>query len=102
MGIIKFDYVKNVAETKEIKTVKKTKVKQISRGKLRRKADFTLRLTEEKIKKLEEEIYELDIDIQKNASDYKKLTKLTEKSEDFRKELNILYEKWIDLTEEAL
>ncbi|MFO7611857.1 MAG: ABC-F family ATP-binding cassette domain-containing protein [Clostridia bacterium] len=70
------------------------------RGKTKRKADFTIRVIEERILELEEEIAGVDADVQRFATDYEKLTELTGKSEELREELNELYERWMELTDE--
>ena len=56
-------------------------------------------LTEEKIQNLEQEILEIEKLIQEHASDYVKLTELNDKREILQNELDILFEKWMELTD---
>jgi len=92
------DYLEKVSLREPFMDVVKKTTDKPARGKARRKADFTIRMTEEKIHKLEKEIDEIEELIQKYASDYKKLTELTKKRTVLKAELNLVYEKWMDLT----
>ena len=92
------NYLEKVSLREPVKTIIKKTTDKPARGKARRKADFTIRMTEEKIHRLEKEIDEIEELIQEYAADYKKLTELTEKRTTLKAELNVVYEKWMDLT----
>jgi ATP-binding cassette subfamily F protein uup len=92
------DYLANMEKEEPQKVEKTASDKKPSRGREKRKADFTIRKTEDDIKKLEDRIKETDRQIQKNATDYEKLTELTEKRSDLLRELEKLYEKWMEAT----
>lgn len=94
------DYLEKTAE-KEIEKViiKKTEEKP-TRGKAKRKADFTLRMVEEDIQNTEMEIAGIEKLIQDFSTDYQKLTELTEKIHELKGKLEKQYEKWVELTNE--
>lgn len=92
------DYLEKAALKEPPKTTKKKLSGKPARGKARRKADFTIRMTEDTIHKLEKEISEIEGLIQEFAADYQKLTELTEKRETLKNELDRRYEEWIELT----
>ena len=92
------DYLEKVSLREPFMDVVKKTTDKPARGKARRKADFTIRMTEEKIHKLEKEIDKIEELIQEYAADYKKLTELTEKRTVLKVELNLVYERWMDLT----
>ncbi len=94
------DYLEKVALREPIKTEAKKTIEKPSRGKAKRKADFTLRMTEEKIQTLEQEILEVEGRIQEFAADYVKLTELNEIREKLQIDLDVQFEKWMDLTSE--
>lgn len=92
------DYMETAAIREPVKKEKKKVSDKPARGKERRKADFTIRMTEDKIQKLEDDIAKIEKLIQENASDYQKLTELTGKREALGEELEVQYEKWLELT----
>jgi len=93
-------YLEKTAAKEQEKTVAKKTEEKPTRGKAKRKADFTLRMVEEEIQKLEEEINNLEELIQDFASDYQKLTELTEKRQKLKVKLEEQYENWMVLTNE--
>ncbi len=93
------DYLEKAVLREPTKIIKNRTLDKPARGKARRKADFTIRMTEDKIHKLEQEISEIEGFIQENAADYQILTELTKKREILRAELDARYEKWMELTQ---
>ena len=94
------DYLEKVALREPVKIIVKKTIEKPSRGKAKRKADFTLRMTEEKIQTLEQEILEVEGLIQEFAADYVKLTELNEIRENLQIDLDKQFEKWMELTSE--
>lgn len=94
------DYLEKVALREPVKTTIKKTTEKSTRGKAKRKADFTLRMTEEKIQKLEKKILEVEGNIQEFAADYVKLTELNEIREKLQIDLDSQFEKWMVLTDE--
>lgn len=92
-------YLEITATAEPVKVKAQKTVSKPTRGKAKRKADFTLRMTEEKIQKLELEILETEKLIQEHASDYIKLTELNGKREKLQNELDVHFEKWIEITD---
>lgn len=87
----------------EIKPVKeKTITEKPQRGnKAQQSARRQLTICERDIAKAEERIAQLDADMETNACDYEKLNALVEEKEIVQAELDALYEKWEQLSEEA-
>ncbi|MCD6323378.1 MAG: ABC-F family ATP-binding cassette domain-containing protein [Clostridiales bacterium] len=94
------DYLEEVALREPVKMIIKKITEKPSRGKAKRKADFTLRRAEEKIQVLEQEILEVERHIQEFATDYVKLTELNEIREKLQIDLDNQFEKWMELTSE--
>jgi ATPase subunit of ABC transporter with duplicated ATPase domains len=93
------EYLGEIASRVQITETKKKQREKPAKGKAKRKADFTLRMTEDKIQKLESEILAVEKSIQEHSSDYIRLTELNRKREQLRVELDIQFEKWVKLTD---
>ena len=76
------------------------KVIKPNRGKSKRKSVYTLRLTEDRIAELENELKKIENDIQQNATDYEKLEELSMILEKTKSELDNTYIKWMEMTDE--
>ena len=74
---------------------------QAGSGKQRQSVKRQLVICEREIAKAEERLSELDAAIEENARDYEKLTELAQERETAEAELNGLYERWEQLSEEA-
>ncbi|MBN2557433.1 MAG: ABC-F family ATP-binding cassette domain-containing protein [Clostridia bacterium] len=94
------DYINSIAPRETGRPGAAVKKIGAPRGKTKRKADFTIRTTEERILEIEGKIAEVEENVQRFASDYEKLTELTGIREELREELNGLYERWVELTDE--
>ncbi len=94
------NYLEKAASAEPAKTEKRKSPEKLERGKAKRKASFTLRMTEERIQKLEQKINRIEDEIQEFAADYIKLTKLTTIRENLKTELDEQYAKWMELTNE--
>ncbi len=94
------DYL-NSLENEETpkKAPSKTKARP-DRGREKRKVDFTIRKTEEKISLLENQLDEIEGQIQKHATDYEKLSQYSAERDELEEELEKLYEKWMGITYE--
>lgn len=93
-------YLEMTAAKEPAKVIVKKAEEKPTRGKAKRKADFTLRMLEDEIQKSEMEIIEIDNLIQEFSSDYQKLTELTEKRQKLKVQLEEQYENWMVLTNE--
>ena len=75
---------------------------RLARGnKAQQAARRQLTICEREIAKAEEAIAELDVQMEAAACDYEKLNELVKQKETAQAELDALYERWEQLSEEA-
>lgn len=98
------DYVNKVMSEQ---TAKEPKEKKVNEYQLRKERESAQRKRQTKIKKLEQSIAELDIqkeDIQnqldESSSDYESILTLTSRLDEITKQQELLYEEWMNLSEE--
>jgi ATPase subunit of ABC transporter with duplicated ATPase domains len=93
-------YLAQYNEKTKVQEPVKGAVQKPNRGKNKRKSVYTLRLTEEKIKELEQRIDMIEDSIQENSTDYEILEELSAKLEETKSELEATYNKWMEMTDE--
>lgn len=93
-------YLEKTASKEPVKDNAKIIDEKPTRGKAKRKADFTLRMIEDEIQKAEIEISKVEKLIQDYSSDYQKLTELTEKRQELKLQLEEQYKNWMEITNE--
>lgn len=98
------DYVNKVMSEQ---TAKEPKEKKVNEYQLRKERESAQRKRQTKIKKLEQSIADLDIqkeDIQnqldESSSDYESILTLTSRLDEITKQQELLYEEWMNLSEE--
>lgn len=98
------DYVNKVMSEQ---TAKEPKEKKVNEYQLRKERESAHRKRQTKIKKLEQSIADLDIqkeDIQnqldESSSDYESVLTLTSRLDEITKQQELLYEEWMNLSEE--
>lgn len=98
------DYVNKVMSEQ---TAKEPKEKKVNEYQLRKERESAQRKRQTKIKKLEQSIADLDIqkeDIQnqldESSSDYESVLTLTSRLDEITKQQELLYEEWMNLSEE--
>ena len=98
------DYVNKVMSEQ---TAKEPKEKKVNEYQLRKERESAHRKRQTKIKKLEQSIADLDIqkeDIQnqldESSSDYESILTLTSRLDEITKQQELLYEEWMNLSEE--
>lgn len=98
------DYVNKVMSEQ---TAKEPKEKKVNEYQLRKERESAQRKRQTKIKKLEQSIAELDVqkeDIQsqldESSSDYESILTLTSRLDEITKQQELLYEEWMNLSEE--
>lgn len=98
------DYVNKVMSEQ---TAKEPKEKKVNEYQLRKERESAQRKRQTKIKKLEQSIADLDIqkeDIQsqldESSSDYESILTLTSRLDEVTKQQELLYEEWMNLSEE--
>ena len=106
MGFAQYRQVKAQEEAEKQETPKPVKEKNITerpqRGnKTQQAARRQLTICERDIAKAEERIAALEADMEAAACDYEKLSELVEEKEKAQTELDALYERWEQLSEEA-
>ena len=106
MGFAQYRQVKAQEEAERVELPKPVKEKTITerpqRGnKAQQAARRQLTICERDIAKAEERIAQLDADMEAAACDYEKLNALVQEKDAAQAELDALYEKWEQLSEEA-
>ena len=106
MGFAQYRQVKAQEEAERVEPPKPVKEKTITerpqRGnKAQQAARRQLTICERDIAKAEERIVQLDADMEAAACDYEKLNALVQEKDAAQAELDALYEKWEQLSEEA-
>ena len=106
MGFTQYRQVKVQEEAEKVETPKPVKEKAVTerpqRGnKAQQAARRQLTICERDIAKAEERIAALDTDMEAAACDYEKLNALLKEKEAAQAELDALYERWEQLSEEA-
>ena len=104
MGFAQYRQMKAQEEAEKVEPPKpvKEKVERPVRGnKAQQAARRQLTICERDIAKAEERITALDADMEAAACDYEKLNALVQEKETAQAELDALYEKWEQLSEEA-
>ena len=106
MGFTQYRQVKVQEEAEKVETPKHVKEKDVTerpqRGnKAQQAARRQLTICERDIAKAEERIAALDTDMEAAACDYEKLNALLKEKEAAQAELDALYERWEQLSEEA-
>ena len=106
MGFAQYRQVKAQEEAERVELPKPVKEKTITerpqRGnKAQQAARRQLTICERDIAKAEERIVQLDADMEAAACDYEKLNALVQEKDAAQAELDALYEKWEQLSEEA-
>ena len=106
MGFAQYRQMKAQEEAEKQETPKPVKEKHVTerpaRGnKAQQAARRQLTICEREIAKAEEAIAELDVQMEAAACDYEKLNELVKQKETAQAELDALYERWEQLSEEA-
>ena len=89
------------ARQADAEKVKNKPVKQARGGRQQQSVKRQLVICERDIARLEEQISALDASMEEHATDYEKLTELSAERSGVQTELDALYERWEQLSEEA-
>ena len=104
MGFAQYRQMKaqeEAAKTEPPKPVKERAERPVRGNRAQQNARRQLTICERDIARTEERVAVLEADMEAAACDYEKLTALTEERETAQGELDALYERWEQLSEEA-